>query len=152
MIESLTLQLETILGLYREKNPNFSGSVHLIGHGISGLMLFDLLQNQNQNEKKPECVEISPSVPPASKSQNETKPTSLAGLSSKFERKPELTLCSLELLKSLNIESVEPILQQEQIDVSSLMMLEQQDIESLGLPLGPRKKLLQVSSPERFSF
>ena len=87
MIESLTQQLETILGLYREKNPNFSGSVHLIGHGISGLMLFDLLQNQNQKEKKSEPVEISTSVPASSSSQNESQPTSLAGLSSNFQRK-----------------------------------------------------------------
>ena len=60
-----------------------------------------------------------------------------------------LQLFFLELLENLSIQSIEPILQKEQIDAASLLMLEHQDIESLGLPLGPKKKLLQVCTPHQ---
>jgi len=128
MIESLTQQLETILGLYREKNTNFSGPVHLIGHGISGLMLFDLLQNQKEKKSSSAVSATIPSTCTSLKSQ----PESLS-----------------ELLENLSIQSIEPILQQEQIDAASLLMLEHKDIESLGLPLGPKKKLLQYISSKK---
>ncbi len=76
MIESLTQQLETISGLYREKNTNFSGPIHLIGHGISGLMLFDLLQNQKEKKNSSEIPAPIPSTCTSLKSQ----PESLSGV------------------------------------------------------------------------
>ena len=47
MVESLTTQIEDMVTLYREKNPNFNGKIAFIGHGISSLILFDILSNQN---------------------------------------------------------------------------------------------------------
>jgi len=52
----------------------------------------------------------------------------------------------------MNIQSIESILQREQIDADSLLMLEHQEIESLGLPLGPKKKLLQVFKTSSYKF
>ena len=50
MVESLVTQIEDMITLYREKNPNFNGKIAFIGHGISSLILFDLLSNQGKEQ------------------------------------------------------------------------------------------------------
>lgn len=127
MVESVAQQVENILGLYREKNPNFSGPIHLLGHGISAVIIFDLLSNQ----KHQEMAKPPTDVPAAEVGLSQSEETTLAGL-----------------LMKLNIESILPQLEHEQIDISSLAMLEEEDLKSLGLPLGPRKKLSQYISSQ----
>jgi len=131
MVESLVTQVEDMLTLYREKNPNFNGKVAFIGHGISSLILFDLLANQgNQPAPQPTVTE-------------EVKSVSEAGLSNTRD------VASLEqLLEKLNIESIKPKLDQEQIDLDSLLMLCEDELKELSIPLGPRKKLVQYIKTE----
>lgn len=52
MVEATATQIENMLQLYREKNPSFQGEVALIGHGISSLVIFDILANQPSENQK----------------------------------------------------------------------------------------------------
>ena len=51
----------------------------------------------------------------------------------------------LGLLEKLSIESILPKLEAEEVDLASLMILEEADLKDIGLPMGPRKKLLKVT-------
>ena len=39
----------------------------------------------------------------------------------------------------------------ERIDLEALLLLNDQDLEKLGLPLGPRRKLLKILNDRRLS-
>ena len=49
----------------------------------------------------------------------------------------------LGLLEKLGIENVLPKLEAEEVDLGSLLILEESDLKDLTIPLGPRKKLLK---------
>jgi hypothetical protein len=45
----------------------------------------------------------------------------------------------------MSIETILPKLEAEEVDLASLLILDEADFKDLGVPLGPRKKLLKVS-------
>ena len=51
----------------------------------------------------------------------------------------------LGLLTKMSIETILPKLEAEEVDLASLLILDEADFKDLGVPLGPRKKLLKVS-------
>ena len=111
MVEALAQQVEDMVSLYREKNPDFNGKVALVGHGIAALILFDLLANQGTAKQK---EQLAP--------QEEPKSVSEAGLSSAADSLDQL-------LEKLKIESVRPQLEAEQIDLEALLMLDEAELK-----------------------
>ena len=63
MVEASATQIENMVELYRQKNPNFQGEIVLIGHGISSLILFDILSNQKNSTNESRKAEMKPIEP-----------------------------------------------------------------------------------------
>ena len=132
------MQIENMVQLYKEKNAEFRGEIVLIGHGISSLVIFDILANQTDEQNAENVNSTSPqSLEPKSVSQT--------GAESGVSGGSGDTLNSL--LEKLNIENIAPKLEAEEIDLASLLILEESDLKDLGLPMGPRKKLAKVVYP-----
>jgi hypothetical protein len=70
MVEAVALQFENMLELYKEKNPNFNGQIAIVGHGISSLVIFDILSNQgNIQDEEAEKAKSELSLEPKSVSE-----------------------------------------------------------------------------------
>ena len=63
MVEASAMQIENMVELYREKNPTFNGEIVIIGHGISSLILFDILSNQKTSTNESRKAEVKPAEP-----------------------------------------------------------------------------------------
>lgn len=47
MVDKVTQALETVVTLFRKRNPNFSGSVNLAAHGMGAVIAMDILAHQD---------------------------------------------------------------------------------------------------------
>ena len=50
-------------------------------------------------------------------------------------------------LQSLNLERYLPLFEAEEVDMAALALCSDADLQALGVPLGPRKKILAMVSP-----
>jgi hypothetical protein len=50
----------------------------------------------------------------------------------------------VDLLRSVGLERYEPAFRAQEIDIDDLPELTETDLEKLGLPLGPRRRLLKA--------
>ncbi|SCV02750.1 LAMI_0H02652g1_1 [Lachancea mirantina] len=48
ILTAVTSQLNHLYNLYCSRNPGFNGKVHIVGHSLGSLILFDILANQKQ--------------------------------------------------------------------------------------------------------
>lgn len=54
--EVVTKELNRVYSLYMERNPNFKGKVHIMGHSLGSVISFDILSSQPNN--RPENANI----------------------------------------------------------------------------------------------
>lgn len=47
IMEEVTKQLNTVYMRFKKLNPNFNGKVHLVGHSLGSMILFDILSKQD---------------------------------------------------------------------------------------------------------
>ncbi|CEP63729.1 putative carboxylic ester hydrolase LALA0_S09e01200g [Lachancea lanzarotensis] len=48
IMQEVTQQLNELYSVYRARNPSFEGKVHIVGHSLGGLLIFDILANQDR--------------------------------------------------------------------------------------------------------
>ena len=48
ILQEVTGQLNHVYHLYRSRHPNFDGKVHIMGHSLGSLLIFDILANQDR--------------------------------------------------------------------------------------------------------
>ncbi|SCV03475.1 LAME_0H10726g1_1 [Lachancea meyersii CBS 8951] len=48
IMQEVAGQLNHLHSLYRARNPNFDGKVHILGHSLGSLLIFDILSNQDR--------------------------------------------------------------------------------------------------------
>ena len=46
IVGEVASEMNRMLKLFKERNPNFGGSVSVMGHSLGSCILFDLLENQ----------------------------------------------------------------------------------------------------------
>lgn len=109
--------------MFLERNPYFKGSISLIGHSLGSLIVFDILSHQMDNQTEEKSSE------------------------SKAHLKPQTDISKCEtincLLERLNISEYKELFDKEKITLDSLVLLNDNDLSQMGLPLGPRKLLLE---------
>lgn len=93
-----------------EKNPNFKGTISLIGHSLGSVILYDLLTNQCETDKEDNDDET-----------NEN-----------FD----------DFLTRLNLIEYKSLFEKEKINLESLELMVESDLVSIGIPMGPRKIIL----------
>lgn len=108
-----------------ERNPYFNGTISLIGHSLGSLILFDILLNQ--------LIES----PRDKKSPGEDRETKLiSSVSFKQETMDQF-------LSRTNLTEYKNLFEKEKITMDSVYLLTESDLVQLGLPLGPRKIVLE---------
>ncbi|CAG5922777.1 unnamed protein product [Menidia menidia] len=121
IVDTVASEINKLHALFKQRHPEFSGAVSVVGHSLGSLILFDLLTNQRNGSQAREGV------------QHDTAP---AGELSLNRDTLEHTLSKLGLQQYLDV------LQRESLDMESLSLCQDGDLKDLGIPLGPRKKIL----------
>jgi len=142
--ETVVGEINRLYALFLERNPTFKGEVSLIGHSLGSLILFDILQHQRPEEGEEEAEleedqEVTVDGPPGEaldESKEEVEEEEAA------EPAEELS----DVLAKLGISEVLPQLEAEQMDLETLMICGESDLKELGIPMGPRKKLISYAS------
>lgn len=115
IVDTVASEINRLHTLFKQRHPEFEGAVSVVGHSLGSLILFDMLTNQ-KNGSKPRG-----GVPSGEHSDSDTL---------------EQTLTKLGLQQYLET------LLAENIDMESLTLCQDSDLRDLGIPLGPRKKIL----------
>ncbi|XP_005097689.1 phospholipase DDHD2 isoform X2 [Aplysia californica] len=146
--ETVGSEMNRMFHIFLERNQSFSGDVSVAGHSLGSVILFDLLINQRlpgESQLAPtDLVAPSDVVPDVSAVSQ-----ALNGDVSATEDKEEEELTLEALLSRVGLQDKATLFQEEQMDVESLIMCSEQDLKDIGLPMGPRKKLLGLLKEEQ---
>lgn len=122
IINKVGHELNRLKQIFTQRNPNYSGTISLVGHSLGSLICFDLLSNQI--DQVIDEQEVGSQV----KSGTGTE-ISIGG---------SLT----DILKRLDLEDLIGVFEKEKICVASLGMLSEKDLIEMGVPIGSRKLLM----------
>lgn len=117
IVDTVASEINRLHALFQQRHPEFKGAVSVVGHSLGSLILFDLLTNQRNGSQVREGV-------------------------------PSGELCNLncdtleQTLNRLGLQQYLETLQAENLDIESLALCQDSDLKDLGIPLGPRKKIL----------
>lgn len=148
--ETVVGEINRLHALFLERNPTFTGQVSLIGHSLGSLILFDILQHQRAEDEEEEEQEVGEEQnftddgAPAEEGEDVEGEEELEGEEEVEEEVPIEELS--DVLAKLGISDVLPKLEAEQIDLETLMICGESDLKELGIPMGPRKKLITYAS------
>ncbi|XP_046759364.1 phospholipase DDHD2 isoform X2 [Gallus gallus] len=126
ILDTVASEMNRLYLLFLQRNPDFKGGVSIAGHSLGSLILFDLLTNQKaapEDEHSREGTEVTSS----SRGAEEVK----------------------EILKKLDLSEYCPVFEKEKIDGEALFLCAERNLEEMGIPLGPRMKLLHYISSRR---
>ncbi|KAG7476851.1 hypothetical protein MATL_G00087200 [Megalops atlanticus] len=131
IVNTIVSEINRLHCVFLQRHPHFTGAVSLVGHSLGSLILFDLLTNQKPSPSPGAATNevensMSYAVPPDFKSLEEA-------------------------LKAMGFEELIDVFRQEQMDLESLALCSESDLKDLGIPLGPRKKILSFVKRKRSS-
>ncbi|NWZ95525.1 DDHD2 Phospholipase, partial [Nesospiza acunhae] len=126
IVDTVASEMNRLHRLFLQRNPHFRGGVSIAGHSLGSLILFDLLTNQKADpEEKEHCVQGSRTT------------SSTAGIE---EVK--------EILKKLELSEYCDVFEKEKMDRQALFLCTENNLKEMGIPLGPRMKILHYISSE----
>ena len=114
--DTVVSEINRIYTLFCTRNEEFNGKISIIGHSLGSLITFDLLSNQSSSVQGEHMVVEKPKV------------------------EAELTL--EQVFIKLEINEYTENFTKEGIDMDALFLCTEDDLKEGGLPIGPRKKLL----------
>ncbi|XP_044052749.1 phospholipase DDHD2 isoform X3 [Siniperca chuatsi] len=118
IVDTVASEINRLHTLFKQRHPEFNGAVSVVGHSLGSLILFDLLTNQRTGSESRKGV---PSDAPFSLNCDTLEQT----------------------LTRLGLQQYLDTLQAENLDLESLTLCQDSDLKDLGIPLGPRKKILK---------
>lgn len=142
-------EMNRLYKLFLSRNPNFKGGVSVAGHSLGSLILFDLLVHQrcqdlsSSQDLSHSCMEETTGISTLVSGHTSSEPSGHQHTDEPHAEgaQAESELTVNKVLTDLNLSNFAELFAKEQIDIDSLMMIEDNDLKELGLPLGPRKKL-----------
>uniref|UniRef100_A0A8C3Q248 DDHD domain containing 2 n=1 Tax=Chrysolophus pictus TaxID=9089 RepID=A0A8C3Q248_CHRPC len=123
ILDTVASEMNRLYLLFLQRNPDFKGGVSIAGHSLGSLILFDLLTNQK--------------AAPEDEHSREVRALQLSTAEVK------------EILKKLDLSEYCPAFEKEKIDGEALFLCGEKNLEEMGIPLGPRMKLLHYISSRR---
>ncbi|XP_021561782.1 phospholipase DDHD2 isoform X2 [Carlito syrichta] len=120
IVDTVVSEMNRIYTLFLQRNPDFKGSVSVAGHSLGSLILFDILTNQKDSLGDIDSEKDS--------------------LNIVMDQGDTLTL--EEDLKKLQLSEFFSIFEKEKVDKEALALCTDRDLQEMGIPLGPRKKIL----------
>ncbi|KAJ8380026.1 hypothetical protein SKAU_G00008040 [Synaphobranchus kaupii] len=127
IVDTVSSEVNRLYHLFQQRHPQFTGAVSVAGHSLGSLILFDLLTNQKTSQ--------SDASPQQGTANGDPGPLDFKSLE--------------EALQMMGLEEHLALLKQEQMDLDSLAMCSESDLKDLGIPLGPRKKILSFTRRRR---
>ncbi|XP_078269645.1 SEC23-interacting protein isoform X2 [Rhinoraja longicauda] len=146
IVDKMVAEINQLYALFLSRNPNFKGGISLAGHSLGSLILFDLLANQTGGSLAGGPTQSAPN----GNVKDSTSPEELQDQNCqdvedfdelKDEQEDEFLSLS-EALESLSLSEYLATLEKEKIDMESLLMCTVDDLKEMGIPLGPRKKII----------
>ncbi|XP_075955116.1 triacylglycerol hydrolase DDHD2 isoform X1 [Anarhichas minor] len=117
IVDTVASEINTLHTLFKQRHSEFNGAVSVVGHSLGSLILFDLLTNQRTGSEAREGLPSGEHL--------------------------HLNCDTLQqTLTRLGLQQYLDTLQAENLDMESLALCEDGDLKDLGIPLGPRKKIL----------
>ena len=153
IISKVGNQLNRLVKMFKERNPTFKGTISLIGHSLGSLIVFDLLSHQYENK-------------PSERIDDEGEIDSL--YSAPANQTIECLLERLDLNEYKDLFEKEKITYDSLVSFNSLILIinylnnfsnynsklkrlmNDYDLNQLGLPLGPRKLILNEITNNSF--
>uniref|UniRef100_A0A452TVQ0 DDHD domain containing 2 n=1 Tax=Ursus maritimus TaxID=29073 RepID=A0A452TVQ0_URSMA len=120
IVDTVASEMNRIYTLFLQRNPNFKGGVSIAGHSLGSLILFDILTNQKDSLVDMDSEKVAPNIVTAEGD----------------------TLTLEEDLKKLQLSEFFSIFEKEKVDKEALALCTDKDLQEMGIPLGPRKKIL----------
>lgn len=117
IVDTVASEINKLHTLFKQRHSEFNGAISVVGHSLGSLILFDLLTNQRTETEAREGV---PSGEPFRLDCDTLQQT----------------------LTRLGLQQYLDTLQAENLDLESLALCQDGDLKDLGIPLGPRKKIL----------
>ncbi|XP_047628422.1 phospholipase DDHD2 isoform X2 [Phacochoerus africanus] len=129
IVDTVASEMNRIYKLFLQRNPDFKGGVSIAGHSLGSLILFDILTNQKDSLGD---IDSKKDSPPVFMDQGDT---------------PTLE----EDLKKLQLSEFFSIFEKEKVDKEALALCTDKDLQEMGIPLGPRRKILNYIQTRRNS-
>ncbi|XP_019722477.1 phospholipase DDHD2 isoform X3 [Hippocampus comes] len=128
IVDTVASEINRLHTLFKQRHPEFKGEISVVGHSLGSLILFDLLTNQICGSEESAKEEVQPDNP------------------------CHLDHDTLEqALTRLGLQQYSPIFKAENLDLESLGLCQENDLKEIGIPLGPRKKILKYVRRKYFS-
>ncbi|XP_014115000.1 PREDICTED: phospholipase DDHD2 [Pseudopodoces humilis] len=124
IVDTVASEMNRLHRLFLQRNPQFKGGVSIAGHSLGSLILFDLLTNQKADPEEDEHCE-----------QGSRATSSTGGIE---EVK--------EILKKLELFEYCDVFEKEKMDRQALFLCTEENLKEMGIPLGPRMKILHYIS------
>ncbi|XP_072122623.1 triacylglycerol hydrolase DDHD2-like isoform X2 [Mobula birostris] len=126
IVDTVASEMNHLLTVFQQRNPHFSGGVSVTGHSLGSLILFDILTNQ---------------LDAGSREPTPRQPLLRRNCHSCTKDPPSLE----EALKMHRLSEFQSVLEKERLDFDSLALCSDDELKDLGIPLGPRKKILSLA-------
>ncbi|KAM9163797.1 triacylglycerol hydrolase DDHD2 isoform 1-T4 [Pangshura tecta] len=121
IVDTVASEMNRLYRLFLQRNPDFKGGVSIAGHSLGSLILFDLLTNQNDS----------------SEDEDGNKEGSQMGAYGQGDIGGVK-----EILKKLELSEYYSVFEKERMDTQALALCTEKDLKDMGIPLGPRTKIL----------
>nr|XP_006134098.1 phospholipase DDHD2 isoform X2 [Pelodiscus sinensis] len=125
IVDTVASEMNRLYLLFLQRNPDFKGGVSIAGHSLGSLILFDLLTNQKDS----------------SEDEDGKREGSQMGA---YERGD--TGGVKEILKKLELSEYYSVFEKERVDSQALAVCTEEELKDMGIPLGPRMKILHYVS------
>ncbi|KFO53111.1 Phospholipase DDHD2, partial [Corvus brachyrhynchos] len=124
IVDTVASEMNRLHQLFLQRNPQFKGGVSIAGHSLGSLILFDLLTNQKADpEEDKHCAQGS-------------RTTSSTGGIEEVK----------EILRKLELSEYCDVFEKEKMDRQALFLCTETNLKEMGIPLGPRMKILHYLS------
>ncbi|PWA26033.1 hypothetical protein CCH79_00001347 [Gambusia affinis] len=134
IMDTVAQEINRLYAVFMKRNPDYRGGISVAGHSLGSLILFDLLSNQK-------TVSAAPLLPAAPAANGEVSAPAAEEPNREEEEEEEEFEDLAAVLQHLGLSEYKSTLDQEKIDIESLLMCTMEDLKDMGIPLGPRKKV-----------
>ncbi|NXL47046.1 DDHD2 Phospholipase, partial [Podilymbus podiceps] len=127
IVDTVASEMNRLYQLFLQRNPLFNGGVSIAGHSLGSLILFDLLTNQKAAPEEDEHGEEGSRMTSSNRGTEEVK----------------------EILKALELSEYCDAFEKEKMDRQALFLCTEKNLKEMGIPLGPRMKILHYISSKK---
>ncbi|XP_019370001.1 PREDICTED: phospholipase DDHD2 isoform X3 [Gavialis gangeticus] len=128
IVDTVASEMNRLYLLFLQRNPDYKGGVSIAGHSLGSLILFDLLTNQKAFSEDEDGKEKGSQM-------SASHGADASGVK--------------EILEKLELSEYSTVFEKERMDRQALLLCTEQNLKDMGIPLGPRMKILHYISSER---